>query len=209
MTGRRTGAPREGAQRSAGCAALASGGPRTTCLQASGWPGPSFGDDGEAGPSSPRSARWMSQARTRIQARKPPSRTAMKPLKINTACCMGAGRRRQKRETEPRNGSGKRKGSRKGKPEAEEPGKWKLERRLESGRRRADIGNGRNRCSLLVNTGSRSFLGARGRTRTDKPCGGGFSSHFGFRRRLRPLQEGRGRSWSGARLHRSRIKIRP
>ncbi len=42
----------------------------------------------------------------------------------------------------------------------------------------------------------RSMDGARGRTRTDKPCGGGFSSHFGFRRRCR-----RHRSWSGARLH--------
>ena len=42
-------------------------------------------------------------------------------------------------------------------------------------------------------------IGARGRTRTDKPCGGGFSSHFGFRRR--PARAGR--SWSGARLHHS------
>ena len=34
---------------------------------------------------------------------------------------------------------------------------------------------------LCVDRGG--FRIARGRTRTDKPCGGGFSSHFGFRRR--------------------------
>jgi|GEM_PF-7042015 len=41
--------------------------------------------------------------------------------------------------------------------------------------------------------------GARGRNRTGTPCGGGFSSHFGFRRRHADAR----RSWSGARLHHS------
>lgn len=46
-------------------------------------------------------------------------------------------------------------------------------------------------------------VGARGRNRTGTPCGGGFSSHFGFRRR--PLE--RERSWSGARLHLSLLAL--
>jgi len=46
--------------------------------------------------------------------------------------------------------------------------------------------------------------GARGRTRTGMPCGEGFSSHFGFRRR----QAQAGRSWAGARLRRGQIGCR-
>jgi len=49
-----------------------------------------------------------------------------------------------------------------------------------------------------IRNGLKEFMyGARGRTRTGMPCGEGFSSHFGFRRR----PDRAGRSWAGARLH--------
>jgi hypothetical protein len=61
-----------------------------------------------------------------------------------------------------------------------------LLQRLAGVRKRAPVGArtlpSASRADLLCSA-NKEITGARGRTRTDTPCGGGFSSHFGFRRR--------------------------